>query len=163
MILYRSISAKAWKISLCTLILSAVACCFNNPAFSQDKTEKIDEFIKKCFEYRIFNGTVLVAENGKIVYENALGPAVREWNVPNSTDTKFMIGSVSKQFTAMLILQLVEEGKLSLDDRLSKFIPYYPGEKADKITVFKKKPKKRYERTIGHRQAYTVVEVMNVK
>ena len=106
-----------------------------NSIFAQDKVKKIDEFIKKCNEFRIFNGVVLVAEKGKTIYENAMGPANREWDIPNKTDTKFMIGSVSKQFTAMVILQLVEEEKLQLEDKISKFIPYYPKEKADKITV----------------------------
>jgi CubicO group peptidase (beta-lactamase class C family) len=59
--------------------------------------------------------------------------ADREWNVPNTINTKFRIGSVTKQFTAACILQLEEQGKLRLDDKLSKYIPDYP--KGDSITI----------------------------
>ena len=58
-----------------------------------------------------------------------------EWNIPNTTDTKFRVGSVTKQFTAMLIMQLVEEGKLKLDVPITTYIPDYPKDKGDKITI----------------------------
>jgi CubicO group peptidase (beta-lactamase class C family) len=132
---HRKITGEIKNSIFFIAIILLINFAFYDLGIPQEKTAKIDEFIKKCNEYRIFNGAVLVAENSKIIYENALGPANREWNVPNRINTKFMIGSVSKQFTAMLILQLVEEGKISLDDKLSKIIPYYPREKADKITV----------------------------
>jgi CubicO group peptidase (beta-lactamase class C family) len=53
-----------------------------------------------------FNGTVLVARDGNVVYEDSFGDANREWNVPNDLETKFEIGSMTKQFTALLVLQL---------------------------------------------------------
>ncbi len=58
-----------------------------------------------------------------------------EWNIPNTADTKFRVGSVTKQFTAMLIMQLVEEGKLKLDAPVTTYIPDYPKDKGDKITI----------------------------
>ncbi len=72
-----------------------------------------------------FSGTVLVARRGKVLYENALGYANREWNIPNTLETKFEIGSMTKQFTALLILQFVNEGKLSLDGYISDYLPDY--------------------------------------
>jgi CubicO group peptidase (beta-lactamase class C family) len=72
-----------------------------------------------------FNGAVLVARRGKIVYERAFGPANREWNIANDLQTKFEIGSMTKQFTAMLVLQFVSEGKLRLDGHVSEYLPYY--------------------------------------
>jgi CubicO group peptidase (beta-lactamase class C family) len=72
-------------------------------------------------------------QKGKAIYKKAFGMADREWNVPNTVDTKFRIGSVTKQFTAACILQLAEQGKLSLDDKLSKYITDYP--KGDSISI----------------------------
>ncbi len=73
-----------------------------------------------------FSGTVLVAVNGKAVFRDSVGMANREWNVANTADTKFRIGSITKQFTATAILQLAEQGKLSTDDLLSKYYPDAP-------------------------------------
>lgn len=70
--------------------------------------------------------TVLVARNGQVIYEKALGMANIELNVPMRAEHVFKIASVTKQFTAVAILQLMEQGKLSLQDELTKFIPDYP-------------------------------------
>ena len=80
-----------------------------------------------------FTGTVLVMKQNKVLLRKAYGMADREWNIPNTPETKFEIGSLTKQFTAACILQLVEEGKLSLEDKLSKFLPKFP--KADSVTI----------------------------
>ena len=61
-----------------------------------------------------FTGGVLVAKKGKIIYQEAFGMANREWNMPNTIDTRFPIASLTKQFTAAAILQLTEKGKLNL-------------------------------------------------
>ncbi len=58
-----------------------------------------------------------------------------EWNIPNTPDTKFRLGSITKQFTAMLIMQLVEQGKLKLDGKVTDYLPDYPKATGDKITV----------------------------
>ncbi|MEM8962580.1 MAG: serine hydrolase [Acidobacteriota bacterium] len=81
-----------------------------------------------------FDGAVLVAKGDEILYEAGFGEADRSWGIPNRPDTVFLVGSVSKQFTAMLILQLAAEGKLSLMDPLSKHLPDYPDNKAN-ITI----------------------------
>ena len=70
-----------------------------------------------------FSGTVLVARNGNILYENALGYANREWNTANDLGTKFEIGLMTKQFTALLILQFVKEGKIRLDGLIADYLP----------------------------------------
>ena len=82
-----------------------------------------------------FSGTVLVARDGKIVYENALGYANREWNTANDLGTKFEVGSMTKQFTALLILQFVNEGKLSLDGHISDYLPYYRKDTGQRVTI----------------------------
>jgi CubicO group peptidase (beta-lactamase class C family) len=76
---------------------------------------------------------VLVARNGKVLFSHAYGLADREKQIPVTPETHFLIGSVTKQFTASAILRLAEEGKLSIDDSLSKYFPSYPG--GDKITL----------------------------
>ena len=80
-----------------------------------------------------FTGALLVAKKGKVIYQESFGMANREWSVANTLDTRFPIASLTKQFTAAAILQLVEKGKLSLEDKLSRFYPDYP--KGDSITI----------------------------
>lgn len=82
-----------------------------------------------------FTGSVLVAKNSKILFTGAYGLRDRTHNIPNKTDTKFPIGSLTKQFTAMLVMQLMEEGRLELDDSISTHLDYLPKEFSDKITI----------------------------
>lgn len=83
-----------------------------------------------------FSGAVLVARQGKVLFEKAWGLANRETGTPNTLDTKFRIGSMNKMFTAVATLQLVEAGKLALDDPIGKHLPGYPNKDvASKVTV----------------------------
>lgn len=82
-----------------------------------------------------FNGSVLVARAGRILYERGFGFANMEWNIPNDPGTKFEIGSMTKQFTALLILQFVNEGKIRLDGHLSDYLPYYRKDTGERITI----------------------------
>jgi CubicO group peptidase (beta-lactamase class C family) len=68
---------------------------FSSPIHAQNKEAKLNEVMTMYHSFHMFDGSVLVAENGKVIYKNAFGMANREWNIPNTTDTKFMIGSVS--------------------------------------------------------------------
>ena len=79
------------------------------------------------------DGVVLVAEGDQIVYTRASGLSDRDNNIPNTMDTVFELGSITKQFTAVAIMQLVEQGKLSVDDTLDKYIPEY--KYAKEITI----------------------------
>ena len=72
-----------------------------------------------------FAGTVLVAQQGESIFKGAYGLADRALDVPNQVDTKFNLGSIDKMFTAVAILQLVEQGKLSLDDKTVDILPEY--------------------------------------
>ena len=103
--------------------------------FGQDKAKQIDELLSKYSEYGQFNGAALISENGKIIFKKGFGLANFEWEIPNQTDTKFRLGSISKQFTAFLIVKLAEDGKLQLDAPISKYLTDYPKETGDKITV----------------------------
>ena len=73
-----------------------------------------------------FMGATLVARRGVVLTDRAYGFANAEWDVPSTTATKFRIGSMSKQFTAVALLLLEEQGKLSVDDPLSKYLPDIP-------------------------------------
>jgi CubicO group peptidase (beta-lactamase class C family) len=82
-----------------------------------------------------FMGTVLVAQDGKIVLDKGYGFANLEWDVPNTPTTKFRLGSITKQFTAASILLLEERGKLKIEDPVKKYMPDAPAA-WDKITIF---------------------------
>lgn len=81
-----------------------------------------------------FSGTVLVAQNGKIIFNEGYGLANVKNNTPNTSATVFDLGSLSKQFTAAAILHLEQQGKLKVTDRLEQFFDNVPAEKAD-ITI----------------------------
>ncbi len=102
---------------------------------AQSKQEKLTEIMKTYHKYNMFDGAVLVAENGKIIYKDAYGLANREWNIPNSTDTKFMIGSISKPITATLVLILVQKKLLSLDKTIEDYLPAFKNKPASKVTI----------------------------
>jgi CubicO group peptidase (beta-lactamase class C family) len=83
-----------------------------------------------------FSGTVLVARNGKVLFEKAAGLANRESKSAVRLDTRFRLGSMNKMFTAIATLQLIEAGKLAFDDTIAKHIPEYPNKDlASKVTV----------------------------
>lgn len=115
------------------LIISFLSLC--SISFTQDKAQKIDDLLKKYNEYGLFNGSALVTENGKVIFKKGYGFANMEWKVPNTPDTKFRIGSISKQFTATIIMQLVEEGKIKLDGKLTDYLPNYRKDTGDKVTI----------------------------
>jgi CubicO group peptidase (beta-lactamase class C family) len=87
---------------------------------------ELESFLKRLAEADVFSGAVLLARNGVPVYKGVFGTANKDYGVPNKFDTKFNLGSMNKMFTAVAIAQLVEKGKLSFDDTLSKFIPDFP-------------------------------------
>jgi CubicO group peptidase (beta-lactamase class C family) len=129
-------------IWLFILVFSYISCkgqsvTKSNPSksFNQTKVDKINTLIGKYAEYGEFNGAVLVAEAGKVIYKKGVGLANMEEQIPNEASTKFRLASITKQFTAMLIMQLVAEDKLALDSSISTYLPNFPKEKGAKITI----------------------------
>jgi CubicO group peptidase (beta-lactamase class C family) len=110
-------------------------CCSLSPVNGQDKVEKLEKLISAYSQYGKFNGSVLVAQQGQVIYKKGFGLADMEWNIPNQPDTKHRLGSITKQFTAMAIMQLVEQGKLNLHVPISTYLPDYPKKNADVITI----------------------------
>ena len=95
----------------------------------------IDGLVSRYDSFGTFNGSVLVAANGEVVFKKGYGLANREWGIPNQTDTRFRLGSITKQFTATLILRLVAEGKVRLDGSLAEYVPEYPEAVAKRVTI----------------------------
>jgi CubicO group peptidase (beta-lactamase class C family) len=124
------------------LLYAAIALIVSHPALAQngranknDKVAKIQEVLTLAHKYRQFNGTALVAENGKVIYKGGFGMANMEWAIPNTPDTKFRLGSITKQFTSMLTLQLVEQNKIKLDATISDYLPDYRKDTGQKVTI----------------------------
>lgn len=103
-------------------------------AFGQSLASKLDAHVLGYVAQDKFAGAVLVARDGKPILERGYGPANREWDIPNTPDTKFRLGSITKQFTATLILQLEQQGKLAVTDPISKYVPDSPPA-WEKITI----------------------------
>lgn len=83
-----------------------------------------------------FSGVVLVAKGERTIFHQAYGLADRSWRIPNRLDTKFNLASMNKMFTAVAIAQLIEAGKLHLEDTLGTILPDYPNQKAARtITI----------------------------
>jgi CubicO group peptidase (beta-lactamase class C family) len=98
-----------------------------------DKEVLADAVFNRVFKGNSPGASVLVAKDGKIIYQKGFGYADIGNKVPFTVDTKSRIGSITKQFTASAILKLQEEGKLSVNDKLSKFIPDFP--RGDEVTI----------------------------
>lgn len=91
------------------------------------------KYMQAQVEVNNFSGTVLVTRNDTVLLKQAYGLADCEWDIKNTVDTKYSLASVSKQFTAAAILQLVDKKQLSPDDKLNKFFPDFPN--GDSITI----------------------------
>lgn len=105
-------------------------------SYGQDKRveQQLDSLLSKEFKPTEPGCEILVAKGGQVIYKKAFGSADLELNVPISPDMVFKLASITKQFTAVAILQLAEQGKISLQDSLQKFIPDFPS-KGYTITI----------------------------
>jgi len=123
------------KLARLLLIGISLQFCLISTTFSQTKVDKIKELMSAYAELGKFNGSILVAVDGQVIYKGGYGLANMEWDLPNEANTKHRLGSVTKQFTAMLIMQQVEKGTLKLDVPITTYLPDYPKENGDKITL----------------------------
>ncbi|HEX8246772.1 MAG TPA: serine hydrolase [Pyrinomonadaceae bacterium] len=99
---------------------------FTTAQTDKSTAQKLDDYFTNLANGREFNGNVLVAENGKVVYEKSFGYADFEARKLNTKDTEFELASIAKPFTATAVLQLKEKGKLNLDDKFIKYFPEFP-------------------------------------
>ena len=122
------------KILLLCLIATVFLSEFNLAlAQNDDIQKKVDEYINAHVQMNQFSGSILIAKKGQILVNKGYGYASYRFDIKNNPETKFRIGSLTKGFTAVSILQLEEKGLLSLDDKLKKYIPDYP--RGDEITI----------------------------
>lgn len=117
------------KLILTTLTLSLLSLTAKAQSF---KAADLDTLFNRLARHNKAMGSVLISKNGKTLYERGFGQA-EVGNHANTPETVFRIGSITKTFTASLVFKLIEEGKLSLTDHLSKWYPQVRN--ADKITI----------------------------
>jgi CubicO group peptidase (beta-lactamase class C family) len=117
------------------LYAATILLALQQSVFTQDHAAQIREVLSLAHKYGQFNGAALVAVNGKVIYKQGVGMANMEWGIPNTPDTKFRLGSITKQFTAMLTLQLVEQGKIKLDAKVSDYLTDYRQDIGQKVTI----------------------------
>ena len=115
------------KILVCAIVLLT--------QFSYGQTKQFDEVLNYYKTEKNFNGAVLIATNGKIDYLNAMGISNRQSGTTLNSKSKFKIASISKAFTAVLILQLYEQGKIELKVPFGKYFQKYKGEAKNKATI----------------------------
>lgn len=105
------------------------------PAMVNAQVSKVKKVMDSCINQRNFNGAVLIAKNGKIEYLKYTGLANRHYDIKYSEATRYQIWSLTKTFTAVLIMQLYEQGKINLDSTIHAYFPAYKGEGGKKITI----------------------------
>ncbi|OIV43314.1 serine hydrolase domain-containing protein [Flavobacterium johnsoniae] len=122
---------KKLKIIVFTITLTI---CTNSYSQKDQIKVNLDTLFQKALQSKSFNGSVLIAKKGKIVYTKAFGKADASNTIPLNTDYRFHIGSIAKELNAVGIMMLKEQGKLNLDDPVSKFLPELPSW-ANKIKI----------------------------
>jgi CubicO group peptidase (beta-lactamase class C family) len=116
------------------IIFISLALGLVRPTFAQNMTARLDSVMTAFHRVQHFNGSVLVAENGQVLLHKGYGLKSFSRQTPNDEQTVFMIASITKQFTAAVILQLAAQKKLSLTDPLDKYFPGFPD--GARITIY---------------------------
>ena len=129
------LSLRLRAVLACALLIFILQSGALGQQTAKTKAAQINEVMTLANKYRLFNGSVLVVDHGKVIYKKGLGLANMEWEIPNTPETRFRLGSITKQFTATAILQLVEQGKIKLDGKLSDYLPDYRKDVGEKVTI----------------------------
>ena len=125
---------KQIHLAICLALPVCGTCAAQAPASDAERVSRLEQIAKSYTRDNAFMGTVLVAAGDKVLLNKGYGHADLEWNIPNAPDVEFRLGSVTKQFTAILILLLQQDGKLKISDPVSRYLPDAP--KAwEKITL----------------------------
>lgn len=132
------------KLIYLFLFLALTQICLAQPKTARQNLTKADKeriekeadaLVKAYMSLDIFSGVVLIAQGGKPFYHKAFGLANRETKTPNTINTRFDIGSMNKSFTKVIVLQMVNEGKLKLSDPMGKYLDGFAPEAAEKVTI----------------------------
>jgi CubicO group peptidase (beta-lactamase class C family) len=126
-------SSNIGKIRTCGIFTIILFFLLSVLCVAQDIAAKVDEYINAQMKLGNFSGSILIAQGDKILVSKGYGMANLELDVSNTPQTKFRLGSVTKQFTSMAIMQLQEKGLLNVNDPIKKYISDYPN--GDKITI----------------------------
>lgn len=105
------------------LVFATGSVCEARPGYEK----RADAYLSEYAKNHLLMGSVLVARDGEVILKRAFGPAVAEFDVPNDPNTKFAIASITKQFTAAIVLQLVQKGQSGLDDPVGQHLREIPG------------------------------------
>ena len=110
---------------ICTLLLMVVpGLASDSPPSEAGKRERLSALISRYGTYGYLNGAVLIAEHGKVIFESGVGQANMQTHATNTPRTKFDIASLTKQFTAALVLQEVAAGRIQLDGSVLEYLPW---------------------------------------
>jgi CubicO group peptidase (beta-lactamase class C family) len=135
---------KTGRVMFCIVVTVLLCCILQSCALKANTKVKgveninykeLSNFMDRITADDLFSGVVLIAKNDKVLFEKVYGMADKNQNRYNNIDTKFNIGSMAKMFTAIAIVQLVEQGELSFDDTIGKYISGFQDEAAGKITI----------------------------
>jgi CubicO group peptidase (beta-lactamase class C family) len=127
--------ARAWPC--CSLVgpLSALMLLSTSARSQNLVARRLDQIVSRHIQVGSFSGTIMVVDRERIVYQRAIGFADREARTLNTVSTRFEIASMTKPMTAIAVMQLVEEGTVRLDGKVSDYLPWYPSESGRRITV----------------------------
>lgn len=123
------------RSSLCALLLLALPPILAGQNSAGDKVQQIDRLVALYQKYGYINGAILVADRGNVLYAKGIGEANMESHTPNTPRTRFGIASITKQFTAALVLQQIAEGKILLHGSVSDYLPWYRKDTGSRMTV----------------------------
>lgn len=107
---------------LCVFLMMLIPALVSGQSIPQ----KADELLTAYTQQNKFSGNVLIAQGDSVLFQKSYGFADREKKIPNSAETEFRVGSLTKMFTSALIFRLIEAGKLQMNDPLSKYLPDFP-------------------------------------
>jgi len=116
-------------------IITALVFLFPVLARAQAVTASFDALVSEAGAKQVFSGNILVIKDNAVLYEKSIGYADIEKRIPNTASTAFQIGSITKMFTKILILQLAAEHRLDLADHLGKYIPGFSKEISEQVTI----------------------------
>jgi CubicO group peptidase (beta-lactamase class C family) len=130
----RTLTAAAIQSLVMAAVLLGGESC-RAEELNADKAARIDELVSRYRQCGYLNGAVLVAQGGRVIYEKGVGEANFESHAPNTPRTKFGIASITKQFTAALVLQQVAKGNIRLEGTVSDYLPWYRKDTGSRMTI----------------------------
>ena len=122
----RKLGQRMPRLAVVALSCAVLPVFAGAPDAPSARSAEVARYFENCHAVRVCNGSFLVTQHGKLVYQDALGDADASAQAKLTVDHAFDIGSVSKQFAAAAVLRLVERGQLALDDPAAKYLPQLP-------------------------------------